>query len=182
MTPPAGGRDRRPRLQAGAGTGTVPRMRAHSDDLVPAEHKLLDDVAQYGVHIVHVAEAGGRPGFSFTVGLWHNFEQPEVLVFGLPDEVAHELLNAVADAADDGRKFLDQQRHEELLVGYPVRFVAVPAHAYAGHLGLARWAYEGDDFPCVQLVWPDKQGRWPWDAGARDGFRAAQPVLGKEGS
>lgn len=154
-------------------------MRARSDDLTPPEQKLLADVDEYGLHIVHVPEGTEGPAFSYTIGLWHNFEQPEVLVFGLPDEVAHELLNAIADAADDGRKFLDQHRHEGLLVGYAVRFVAVPAHAYARHLGLARWAYEGDDFPCVQLVWPDKQGRWPWESGVRDGFRESQPVLGR---
>ena len=51
-----------------------------------------------------VGGAAGRGGdedggarFSYTVGLWHSFEQAEVVVFGLPEEVAHELLNAVAD-------------------------------------------------------------------------------------
>ena len=39
-------------------------------------------------------------------------------------------------------------------------------------------AYDGEDFACVQLVWPDKQGRWPWDAAVREGFVAMQPVLG----
>ena len=61
-----------------------------------------------------------------------------------------------------------------------MRFVTVPKTCYAEHLGLAVWAYEGDSFPCVQMVWPDKQGRWPWDAGVREGFAASQPVLGRK--
>ncbi|HEX5054222.1 MAG TPA: DUF4262 domain-containing protein [Planctomycetota bacterium] len=153
-------------------------MRARTDDLPDSDKQLLDDVEQYGVHVVHVPAELGGGGFSFTVGLWHNFEQPEVIVFGLPDEVAHDLLNAVADEADEGRRFLADSRHEGLLENYSVRFLAVPRSAYADHFGAASWAYEGEEFPAVQLVWPDKQGRWPWDAEAREAFRCGQPVLG----
>lgn len=154
-------------------------MRARTEDLQAAERKLFDDIEEYGVHIVHVPEEDDAPGFSFTVGLWHTFEQPEVVVFGLAEEVAHDLLNALADDAAEDKKFLADTRHDGVLVGYPVRFIAVPKAQYDDYLGSAVWAYEGDDFPCVQLVWPDKQGRWPWEAGVREGFAAAQPVLGR---
>jgi hypothetical protein len=53
----------------------------------------------------------------------------------------------------------------------------VPKSHYRNRLGAALWAYEGDGFDAVQLVWPDKQGRWPWQDDVRDGFRALQPVL-----
>lgn len=157
-------------------------MRARSAALEPADLKLLDDVEQFGVHIVHVPEDGDGPGFSFTVGLWHSFEQPEVVVFGLGEDIAHELLNAIADEAADGTRFLAGSRHDDVLVGYPVRFVAVPEGRYDEFLGAAVWAYEHADFPAVQLVWPDKQGRWPWEPGVREGFAAAQPVLGRNPS
>lgn len=154
-------------------------MRMLAEGMLPAERKILADVEEYGVHIVHVPGDDEAPGFSFTVGLWHSFEQPEVIVFGLPDEVAHELLNGIADDADDGKQFLAGQKHDGLLVGYPVRFFALPQERYRDYLGVACWAYEGDAFPAVQLVWPDKQGRWPWDPGVREGFAAAQPVPGR---
>jgi hypothetical protein len=154
-------------------------MRQLTDDLTPPERKALTDIDEAGLHIVHVPGDDG-PGYSFTIGLWHSFDQPEVIVFGLPEEVAHELLNALADEAAEDRKFLDGQRHDGLLIGYPVRFVDVPRGDHALFLGLAQWAYAGEDFPCVQLVWPDKQGRWPWEAGVRQGFADSQPVLGRK--
>jgi hypothetical protein len=154
-------------------------MRERTDDLPPPDAKLFDDIDEYGVHIVHVPEDDDDPAYSFTVGLWHSFEQPEVVVFGLPEPVAHELLNSLADECSEDRKFLPDSRHDGVLVGYPVRFVAVPKQHYDGYLGSAVWAYEGDEFPCVQLVWPDKQGRWPWDNGVREGFADSQPVLGR---
>jgi hypothetical protein len=142
---------------------------------------LLDDVEQSGLHVVQLPPSGSLPAGSHTVGLWQQFEQPEVVVFGLPDEVAADLLEAIADEVDAGRRFLGGQRHEGLLQDYPVRFVDVPRGRYAECLAAACWAYEGDAFPAVQLVWPDKQGRWPWDPAARDGFAARQPVLGRSG-
>lgn len=155
-------------------------MRALTADLSPVERKALEDIVEYGVHIVHVPESDDGPAFSFTIGLWHQFGQPEVIAFGLPEDVAHELLNAIADEADDGRMFRDGEKHDGLLVGYAVRFVAVPRSAHGTYLGLCEWAYDGEPFECVQLVWPDKQGRWPWDASAREGFRDSQPVLGRQ--
>ena len=80
-------------------------MRQRTEDLGPAERQLLDDVDEYGLHIVHVPGEDDGPGFSFTVGLWHTYQQAEVIVFGLDEEVAHELLNALADECDDGRRF-----------------------------------------------------------------------------
>ncbi|MBX3463172.1 MAG: DUF4262 domain-containing protein [Planctomycetes bacterium] len=156
-------------------------MRARTDGLSPAEQQVLDDVEQSGLHVAHQPARGDLPAGSHSVGLWEHFEQPEVLVFGLPDEVAAALLEALADEVDAGRRFHDGERHEGLLQDYPVRFVAVPRERLADVLPTACWAYDGDDFPAVQLVWPDKQGRWPWDPAARDGFAARQPVLGRGG-
>lgn len=65
-----------------------------------------------------------------------------------------------------------------MLVGYPARFLGVPAEQATTHLPLVAWAYEDAATPAVQLVWPDKQGRWPWDPDVRRGFAAQQPVIG----
>jgi hypothetical protein len=156
-------------------------MRSRSDDHSPAERQLLDDIEGAGLHVVHVPGKGALPACSHSVGLWESFQQPEVVVFGLPPEVAGELIEVVADEADEGHRFLDGTRHEGLLDDYPVRFVEVPKARYAEFLAAASWAYEGDGFPAVQLVWPDKQGRWPWDPEARTGFAQSQPVLGRSG-
>ena len=154
-------------------------MRARTDDMGPSELQLLEDVAELGVHIVHVPGEHAESGFTFSVGLWENFDHPEVIVFGLPQEIAHELVNVIADEVSEGRQFLAGTKHEGILEGYPVRFFEVPKARYAEFLGSAMWAYEGDDFPAVQLVWPDKQGRWPWDPDARERFSTSQPVLGR---
>ena len=38
--------------------------------------------------------------------------------------------------------------------------------------------HEGNSFPVLQLVFPDKSGIWPWDENASEEFKRYQPVLG----
>lgn len=156
-------------------------MRAPTPDLTPGERRILADIEEHGVHMVHVAEREDSPGWSYTIGLWHHFEQPEVIVFGLDDEVAQALLDLVTDEVaagpDAACRFLAGSEHRDLLAGYPVRVLEVPPVLHGSYLGQALWAYDGEPFAAVQLVWPDKQGRWPWSDGVREGFRRLQPLL-----
>ena len=153
-------------------------MRQITDDLTDAGREVLDNIAEHKVHVMHVTSEAGVSKFSYTVGLWHHFEQPEVVVFGLDVDAADELLLSVAEACVGGSRFAGGEKHDGLLVGLAVRFLHVEAAVAAQHLGAADWAYEGQPFGCVQLVWPDKEKRWPWQEGVRQGLRDVQPLLG----
>ena len=154
-------------------------MRQANDQMSADQLRVLADIDEHGVHLVHVAEDGGRPGYSFTIGMPYSFDAPEVIVFGLPQDIAQDLLDAVVDEAADGTRLVADAQHADLLHGYPVKLLPVPKSAYATYLAQACWAHEGDAFDCLQLVWPDKQGRWPWSPGVRDGFPALQPILSR---
>ena len=54
----------------------------------------------------------------------------------------------------------------------------VAADDYAAYVQQAINHYGGrSDFPLLQVVWPDKQGRFPWDTEAEHGLAVAQPAL-----
>lgn len=155
-------------------------MRQQDPSLPEPLARVLEDIAADGVHIAHVlaSEDGQTPAYSHTVGLWHTFERPEVIVFGLAEDTAEDLLDVLVDEVSDGAALAPGQRLEGLLHGYPARLLDVPSASRGGLVALADWAYEGADYPLVQLVYPDKQGRWSWDPEAREGFRKHQPVIG----
>jgi hypothetical protein len=153
-------------------------MRQQDQDQGPSEREILADITDFGLHIVHRPGSPAAPAYSCTAGLYDSFGQPEVIVFGLPQDVAEELLQAIADGCEGGATYVAGTKHEGLLQGYPVRFLEVPAAARGDWFAAAQWAYEGAEFPAVQLVWPDPQGRWPWDPTARQGFRTSQRLLG----
>jgi hypothetical protein len=45
-------------------------MREPAADHTPEQQQLLADIAENGVHVVHVPETDEQPEYSYTVGLW----------------------------------------------------------------------------------------------------------------
>jgi hypothetical protein len=68
---------------------TKRRIQAHRErDLKPGEKQLFDDVENYGCHVIHVREDQHLPGWSYTIGLYETFRQPEILAVGLKIDTA----------------------------------------------------------------------------------------------
>lgn len=114
--------------------------------------------------------------FAYTVGLTRH-RHPELGMIGLPVDTAHGLLNTLAGRVFDGAQYTPGWRIGDLLVDYEVVLVGGrpqrrlwPVAAY----GL----YGRDRVRLLQVVWPDRFGRFPWEAGCELGS-ATQPVIGR---
>jgi len=141
------------------------------------EAKLLADVKDPGWHVIGVAEDDEGPGFAYTIGLHHNYRHPEIIAHGLEVRLLWQIVNIIGEKVKAGEKFEDCHEAKDMLEGYLVFFRRVEQQHYREYLGYARWFYEGDDFPVLQCVWPDKAHRYPWHPDASEGFRQRQPVL-----
>lgn len=144
-----------------------------------AHEKLLSDVREHGCHIIRVFAEDTGPDFAYSIGMYLNFEQPEVIIFGLPAKTAHTILNDICEHAARGSRFSAGDRTDELLKGLDVCFTEVPLELYPEYLGFALWFYGSlpDPFPAIQLVWPDRAGKFPWEPGYDRSFCALQPIL-----
>lgn len=76
--------------------------------------------------------------------------------------------------------FLDGQSVQDLLVGYDCRIVEVPESAVVEHFGYGTWFYGSPSVRALQIAWPDRYGRFPWERGVEPRISAIQPVFGKE--
>ena len=143
----------------------------------PAEERIINDVREFGCHIVWIGD--GTPQFAFSIGLFLNYDQPEVLIFGLDSEKTCIIINDIRNLAVAGERFTAGTRTDKLLVAHNAYFLAVPFAAYQEYLGHAIWFYQSlvTPFPCVQLIWPDRMGRFPWDFDYDKRFASVQPVL-----
>jgi hypothetical protein len=150
-------------------------VSTHDDDLV----KLI---AQHGWAVMRIAEEEDSPPFAYSIGLFRSFRHPEIIVLGLPSDTAHQLINDIGDAIRSGLALSAGQTSDAFLKGYSCTFRRVPPHQYPAYLGRGLRFYDHDPFPVLQLVYPDKLGRWPWQEGVTAGFRANQPVLADDGT
>lgn len=141
------------------------------------EEIVCQNVEQYGLHVMSVSDGGDDGGFSYSIGMWKTLGAPELLCLGLPAKSAHSIINHVADLVREGAKLQDGAEREDVLNGYPCRFRTLAPRHYREHMGYANWYYEGKPFPVLQLVYPDREGRWPGDEGTSDDFNRQQPIL-----
>lgn len=143
-----------------------------------ADRKLLANVATHGWHVLGVFADENSPGFTYSIGMYHTLGHPEILIMGLKPTIAHPLINNMGDAIRLGRVYSPGSAYEDIAQGFPLAFVSLDRKYYRKYLGYALWFYQSFDFPVLQCVWPDKAGKFPWDAGYDSRFFDAQRILG----
>ena len=151
-------------------------VRTAGDD--PSEQKVIDDIAKFGWHCVNIMAEGNEVEYAFTIGLFHTYQHPELVIFGLSSEIAHQILSIAVQAIRDNAPLDLSAPTEILLEGYTCCFVEVPASHYYDYVGFCRWFYEGNNFPLYQIVWPSRAGQYPWHPKVSVEFKQAQPVIG----
>ncbi|MFF2078145.1 DUF4262 domain-containing protein [Kitasatospora sp. NPDC058162] len=132
-------------------------------------------VRDHGWHVVGVG-GGEIPDWAFTVGLWHSYRIPEVAMFGLELTGLMHWVNEAAALLRDGAPTEPGTLLPGVIEGYPLRLHPVDPGWHLPLFGTAAGFYRRAPFPVVQLVWPDRDQRWPSDERATPGCRA-QPSL-----
>jgi hypothetical protein len=69
---------------------TTPEEHAEHD--IAAEGKISSDVAKYGFHVAIVPGDGYSPAFAYTIGLYKTYEYPELICFGLTQDLLYSIL------------------------------------------------------------------------------------------
>lgn len=154
------------------------KSREAEDD---SDRKLLDDVARVGWHLVGIHDDGKSPDYVFSVGLYHTFAQPEILLVGLKSGIAGHLINSIGEMMQTGKQFKDGDIVDDIADGFPMAFRAVTDEFYRAYVGYALWFYESMDFPLLQCLWPDRESRFPWDANCDDSCRGLQRLTPEGG-
>jgi Domain of unknown function (DUF4262) len=142
-----------------------------------ADETIIRNVRKHGCHIVSIWD--GNPQFAFAVGLFLNYGQAELVIFGLESADSASIINDVRDRAAAGRSYAAGDICDDILDDRQVAFAEVPLQAYVAYLGTAIWFYRKcrRPFPCLQIVWPDREGHFPWQTGYDAALKQYQPVL-----
>jgi Domain of unknown function (DUF4262) len=85
--------------------------------------------------------------------------------------------NARGDIESNRRPDLSEATGHSI-VGMKCHFIEVNPRYYSDYIGFALWYYRKSQFSVCQIVWPDRDGLYPWDPLAAKPFKEWQPVLG----
>jgi hypothetical protein len=110
-----------------------------------------------------------------------NANQPELIIFGMREAIAHDLFWGLFRDANGGKQLAVGARTDAVFANLPAYAFRVAKRHYPNFLGWSRWFYGGDDFPCLQIVWSDRQGHFPWEPGFAAEFAGGQPDLTESG-
>jgi hypothetical protein len=143
-----------------------------------AERRALANIEEYGLHVIHVAEEGELPPFSYSIGIQRTLGMPELIMIGLRHEVAHVSIHECYAQMKAGADIRTGVRVRELLGGgFECVIAEVSPANIKQYMGWARWLYQGDEFRAWQIVFPSTAGVFPWEPAADDWFRQRQPLL-----
>jgi hypothetical protein len=146
--------------------------------LSPTEQKILNDVDNNGLHVAKVTpEKKSSPAWAYSIGIHRTLQQPEIILFGLRGETMQQLINNAVEQMHSGVVYSDGSEDDELLQGYTCVFKTVREIWYDVTVPHARWFYGGSAFPLLQLYWPDRNGKFPWDPKCQPEVKALQPRL-----
>jgi hypothetical protein len=115
--------------------------------------------------------AKGRKG-----SIW---QHPELIITGLSKTVAHQMLDIIAVHIEEKRPIDLSTTTDALLTGYtciPAALSRRRSRITTSTSDFARCTIE-ETIPLYQIVWPSKDGHFPWHPSATESFRRWQPVL-----
>ena len=152
-------------------------MKTHDPRCQVDDQKILDDVDRDGWHVLNVLDRSTSPGWAFSIGFYRTFGHPEVVVFGLNNELNQSVINSIGEDLRSGKTYPIDAPYPELIEGFDCILKHVNTLWYPDFLGYADWFYKGTDYPALQCIWPDKNGRYPWEDSFNPDWKWAQPLL-----
>ena len=122
------------------------------------------------------------PSYAYTIGVPELTGFPEIAVFGLTPVAANGLIGLVVDALRGGTEIplgieLVGLLDNELRCMFAPIDLAEHGTAFST---TAAW-YRGELYSMVQLLYPDRNGFMPYEAGFEQRLRLAQPLIGSPG-
>lgn len=146
------------------------------------DQKVVDDVAKYGWHCLHVGAGDGEPNFSYSVGWLESINSAEAIIFGLPLQLQQAMLWELFRQIRSGFTLADGLRVSDLIEGQDCIVRSVHGSRIVDYFGFALWynRLRGGSQPleAFQVFWPGRvQGLFPWESGCDPAVRNLQPLL-----
>ena len=156
-------------------------MTTHDEHHCPTQDELLNktkiNIEKYGLQVMGISSTDYLPSFSYSVGLYETYQHPEIICLGLPTNLAHVIINDVAELIKNGETIKPYTHYDNIFKDSRAEFLAVDTRNIEDYFGAALNYYQHDNFSALQLVWTDRNDKFPWEDGFEERFIQDQPLL-----
>lgn len=131
-----------------------------------------------GFAYICVGQEGRTPPFAYTIGLTETYGCPELLIFGVGQQVADAVFHGLVDKIKSGVRFADGDLVTQVL-NVACAIKAVPGEAARPFALNVMSRYQGGAHTPAfqQVVYPDQAGLFPWEVGYAGNMRQIQSEL-----
>jgi Domain of unknown function (DUF4262) len=149
-------------------------------DCISKEELLVEtkaNIDKFGLQVISVFSTEYSPSFTYSIGLWETYKHPELICFGLPQKLAHEIINDVAEIIRNGEVIKTNTNYSNIFRDSRAEFLSVDDRNIEDYFGAALNYYGTTKFTALQLVWTDRNDKFPWEKNFEEKFRHDQPLL-----
>ena len=142
------------------------------------ETRVVQNVRKYGCHVTTVAcdLDYGTPDYVHSVGFYARFDRPEVIVMGVSAQAGAKAVNELRRRFASGWTIQGGDVIEGLFEERKAYVQDVDVTDASAYIDWLLWFYTPIRcmFPFVQILWADKEGRFPSDPECHPSVREIQ--------
>ncbi|MCP2025051.1 hypothetical protein L1276_000191 [Flavobacterium sp. HSC-32F16] len=143
--------------------------------------KLIRDIKinieKYGLQVILIEATDYLPSFAYSIGLWEKYNHPEIICFGFSTSLLHTLINNAAEIIKNNETIVEAKNYSDIFENSRAEFLKVHPNNISDYFGTAINFYKRADFPALQLVWTDRNNKFPWEENFEEEFLYRQPLL-----
>jgi hypothetical protein len=141
------------------------------------DEQTKSDIEKFGLSVIIIEASEYLPSFAYSIGLWEKYKHPELICFGLKIETLHTIINDVAEIIKNGEVIQISKIYGNIFENSRTEFINVDKRNLSDYFGTAIDYYDTKDFPALQLIWTDRNDKFPWESNFEEEFAHKQPLL-----
>lgn len=135
------------------------------------------NIYKFGLQVIIVGSTSYLPSFAYSIGLTETYNHPEIICFGLPNEIGHAIINDIAEIIKKGETIEVGKIYTEIFKDNRASFLKVDKRNIDDYFGAALNYYGDKSFEALQVVWTDRNDKLPWEDDFEEEFLYKQPLL-----
>ena len=123
------------------------------DDLL---NSTKSNIEKFGLQVIMVNSTSYFPSFAYSIGLTESYNYPEIICFGLSNDLGHAIVNDIAELIKNGEKFEAGKISDEIFKDSRAAFINVDIRNIEDYFGAALNYFGDKSFDALQVVWTDR--------------------------